>query len=126
MEREEEVRERTQEIEAATVPQTETQADVEIPPEAPLDHYDDYHLKAINTLKKQFNDSLELFSDKLLQLENEVAELKQRASYDGTLSENDIVKVVGVILGNDKLAEFLGQKLRDKFKDKVKVNYEIS
>ena len=124
MEREDEVRARAQEIEAATVPQTQAQA--EIPPEAPLDHYNDYHLQVVNELKKQFNDSMEMFSDRLLQLENEIAELKQRPVEIGVLSENDILKVVGVILGNDRLAEFLGQKLRDKFKDKVKVNFEIS
>jgi len=115
MEQENEIRERSRELEEAT-----------IPPDRPLDHYDDYHLKAVNELKKQCNNSLELFSDKILQLENEIAELKQSQSrYDGTLSENDILKVVGVILANDRLAEFLGQKLRDKFKDKVKVNFEI-
>lgn len=119
MERENEVRERTREIEAATVP-TQTEIELETPP-----HYNDYHLQVMNELKKQFNDSMEMFSDKLLQLENEVTELKQRPVEIGALSENDILKVVGMILGNDKLAEFLGQKLRDKFKDKVKVNFEI-
>lgn len=109
---EREVRERTREIEEATAP-------------TPTVH-DDCNLKAVNELKKNLNDSLELFSDKLLQLEEEVAELKQRPIEVGVLTENDILKVVGIILGNDKLAEYLGQKLRDKFKDKVKVNFEIS
>lgn len=114
MENEDEIRERSREIEEATIPPTQ-----------PLDHYDDYHLKAVNELKKDLNASLELFSDKLLQLENEIAELKQRPQYDGVLNENDILKVVGVILSNDRLADFLGQKLRDRFKDKIKVNFEI-
>lgn len=109
---EREVRERTREIETATVPTPAVHADC--------------NLKAVNELKKNLNDSLELFSDKLLQLEEEVAELKQRPIEVGVLTENDLLKVVGIILGNDKLAEYLGQKLRDKFKDKVKVNFEIS
>lgn len=100
--REEEVRDRSRDIEAATSPDL-----------------------TVTDLKTQVNDSLELFSDKLLQLEGELSELKQRNNYDGTLSENDILRVVGVILGNDRLCEYLGQKIRDKFRDKVKVNFEI-
>lgn len=98
MECEKEVRERSREIEAATLPQ----------------------------LKNDFNESMEVLADRLLQLESEIAELKANPSrYDGTLSENDIIRVVGVILANDRLAEYLGQKIRDKFRDKVKVNFEI-
>lgn len=121
LEDQQEIRERSKDIEAATLPQ----AEAEIPPVAPLDHYDDYHLKAVNELKKNLNDSLEIYSDQLLQLQEEVAELRERRDV-APLSENDILKVIGMILGNDKLAEYLGQKIRDKFKDKVKVNFEIS
>jgi len=105
MEQEQEIRERSRELEAATIPAEQPQV--------------------LDELKRNLNDSLELFSDKLLQLENEVAELKSQRGYDGSLSENDILKVIGVILSNDKLSEYLGQKIRDKFRDKVKVNFEI-
>ncbi len=110
--REKNVRERSREIEAATTPRIESG--------------NAFH--QIQMIKAQVNESMELISDRLVELETEIARLRQlqQPQYDGSLTENDILKVVGVILANDKLAEFLGSKIRDKFRDKVKVNFEIS
>lgn len=96
--REQEVKKRSRFIEEATLP-TQTQ---------------------IDELKRDVNDSLEAMSEKVLQLEGQID------TRNGVLSEQELLKVVGYILGNEKLIAFLADKIRDKIKDKpIKVSFDI-
>ena len=84
-EREQEVRERSREVEETTLPK----------------------------LKQEVNMSFELMADKLLQLEAEIEVLKQGTRH-GVLSEQELLKCVGFILSNEKLAAFLADKIKEQ------------
>lgn len=99
--REQEVKDRSKSIEDATLP------------EPPLDHYDHVYQRQVNELKTQVNDSMEAIADRLLQIEGEIETFKA-SERNGVLSEQELLKVVGFILSNEKLVAFLVDKLKDK------------